>query len=279
MQLLPPGATVDSTQLRNDQVMNNAILFCIVLMSPAQLFIFDQLVRKQYTSTQESSQRDARLQAIPDVTLSIDFFCGGARAAQGLLIVTTLACPRRYPNRRTTVIATSFVLAWLLHLTINLRLLYLSVRNPVLSDALVALCSALALCFHVAMPIAPDRLIFDLIAYVAVVAAHVAGAFLLVPIDEAQFFSAVLVISSVVPITLRCTLYERTKLEHEAGHAKVRASAMRMINHSSKRVMLNVVHAVDMVIRELETSHATGGDSEHGRRCGVVTRSRLLDVT
>ena len=34
---------------------------------------------------------------------------------------------------------------------------------------------------------------------------------------------------------------------------------MRMINHSSKRVMLNVVHAVDMVIRELETSHATGG--------------------
>ena len=225
MQLLPPGATVDSTQLRHDRFMNNAILFCIVLMSPAQLFIFDQLVRKQYANTQESELRSARLQAIPDVTLSIDFFCGGARAGQGLLILTTLGCLRRYPSRRTMVIATSFVLAWLLHLMINLRLLYLSVRNPVLSDALVALCSALALCFHVAMPIAPDRLVFDLIAYVTVVATHVAGAHLLVPIEEAQFFTAVLVVSSVVPITLRCTLYERTKLEHEAGHAKVRSCA------------------------------------------------------
>ena len=244
----------DQQLLRYDEWMGVAIVFGIVIMAPAQLYLFDVLVRSTTLTMPSLSMPAAvaRLRSCPPGPFYLEIEFVLPRVFQALTVIATTSLLRRLPGKRVLLQAASFALVWLAHLYFNLRVLYLSARNPMVSGMMVASCTSFTLCFHVALPVYPDNIAMDIAAHLVVLIVHAGASLLVVPLDEACWFIFILAVTSIVPVTLRLLWFARRCLDMNAETSRARAAATRMINHSSKRVMLNVINGVDLIVEQLE---------------------------
>ena len=227
------------TQSRQDVQTLTGFLAMLILLSPGQFYVFQRFLCQgsQFESLGEDDPalRSRRISALPTDSLILwDGWFLQPRLLHALFLLTTIWLRQRMPAHRRRVLGVCFVGTWACHTAVNLRMLYLGVRHPVLAPAMTAIELCLGLSCQTMLPFRLDRRRDDVCAFVAVAVTQGLGALLVVPPEEARIFVTVLAFGSIVPIAMCCLAHERRRLEREAEQAEARAGAFRMINHSSK---------------------------------------------
>ena len=161
-------------------------LFATAVFGPAQAIVF------------------ARLSGVP---LEETVHALAARCLQ--VLVLTVACcveAEAFANRRSEALLALFALLWALHIEANRRLLELGAHNPFV-PAFIAVCVAVALMMHSALPIDRERIAPDLLSYALAAVGQGAACRTALPVDEAVRFAALLGLGLALAVLLRVALW------------------------------------------------------------------------
>ena len=177
-------ASISMASLPSDRAALRITLFATAVFGPAQAIVF------------------ARLSGVP---FEETVHALAARCLQVLVLAVACCVKAEASDRREARLAL-FALLWALHIEANRRLLELGAHDPFV-PAFIAVCVALALMMHSALPIDRERIAPDLLSYALAVVGQFAACRTAVPVDEAVRFAALLGLSLAFAVLLRVALW------------------------------------------------------------------------
>ncbi len=221
-----PGGEGGPARLKRDRLLLAMVILMLAILSPVQEFLVDTICALPFGHCLR--------------------ILGASRACQLVAQCVVLLMLSRYSSfylRHRTIVQTClFAVNWVFHWVANTYILTLG--GPSEQSALVCMVGLSitgALIMHVQLPLDHNNIVPDCLACMLAVSCQVACGAAVVTISGTLMLATISLPMLLVALTIRALLGSSERhwmLMREAEAGRLRASAARAINHTSKRVMV-----------------------------------------